>query len=358
VIVDEFFRSLVYELDFVIEANNLARIRANMREFPEIVIPQVHKNLSREKVLTLERIEGIRVNDLKAIDAAGINKRAIVEAGARAFFKMIIIDGIFHADLHGGNLFILPGNRIGMVDFGIVGRLSEQSREQLAGMMLSLITEDFENLCYLYAEVSVSGDAIDLEGFQREVRNMIAPYVGMSLKEVNTGRILMEATRIGARYNIQVPGEWMLVFKALITMEGMGRSLDPDFDLLANGQQLVNDLLKSQYSPERLRKELLWVGKDVARLVQMLPRQIRWMFKKLNSNDFAFEIKSPELREFVVQSEANTRRMSRSVVTAGLLVAGAIALHERVGPSVGPYPLAATLLLGAGGIVALRLLFR
>ncbi len=357
VIVDEFFKSLVYELDFVIEANNMGRIAANLASMPDIVIPRVYKSHSTGKVMTQEFLEGIPVNNLKAIEAAGVDRRRIVEIGARAFFKMVIIDGLFHGDLHGGNLFVMPGNKLGMIDFGIVGRLSQKSREQLAGMLLALITEDYEELCYIYADVNVSGKYVDLEAFQREVQNMIAPYVGLSISELNAGKILVESTRIGARHDIQIPGEWMLVFKAIITMDGMGRTMYPGFDLLSVGQSLVQDLLRNQYSPQKIQRELLWVAKDTMGLLQVLPRQLKWWLKKLSSNDYAFDIRVPELEGIREQLDSNAKRQSQTLLVVGLAIAGMIGLSSPEGHRVGPYPLLSVILLALSTYLFLRLSF-
>ncbi len=339
-IVNEFFRTLSFELDYVVEANNMAKIAENMAVVPDVVIPRVYKELSTHKILTLEKLVGVRVNDLKALDAAGIDRKRIVEIGAKAFFKGVMVDGLFHGDLHGGNLFILPGNRLGIIDFGIVGRLSQKSRDQLASMVVSLISEDYENLCYEYAELGASASFIDFDGFQREVRNSLSPYIGLSLADLNVGKILIEATKIATQFNIKVPGDWMLVFKAILTIEGMGRTLDSEFDLLAMGQDLIKDLVKNQYSAQRLSKEILWVTKDVAALFKILPRQIRWMFRKFNSNDFAFEIKSPDFQEIRTQLDMNGRRLSLSILISGLFVASSIALNQTSLQSFGNYPLA------------------
>lgn len=355
VIVDEFFKTLSHELDFVVEANNMGKIAENMKVFPEIVIPKVYKDRSTHRVLTLEKLEGIRVNDLKALDQAQIDRKYVVGVGARAFFKSVMMDGIFHGDLHGGNLFILPGNKLGIIDFGMVGRLSQRARDQLANMVMSLLTEDYENLCYQYAELGAAGPSVDFDSFQRDVRNTLSPYMGLSLSEMNIGRILIEATKIATAYQIKVPGDWMIVFKAILTLEGMGRTLDPEFDLMAAGQDMVKDLVKEQYSPQRISKDLLWVGKDLASLLQVLPRQIRWMFRKLNSNDFAFEIKSPELAELRNQLDLNGRRMSLSVLVAGLFIAGAIAMQKPGEHMVGEYPLVAVMFFGVGLLLLLNL---
>ena len=347
-IVDEFFRTLAFELDFVVEANNTVKMAENMRMFPEIVIPRVYKNFTTEKVLTLEKLEGIRANDFKAIEAAGVDKKKIVEIGARAFFKGVMVDGLFHGDLHGGNLFILPGNRLGIVDFGIVGRLSQKSRDQLASMVMSLATEDYENLCYEYAELGATASSIDFDGFQRAVRNTISPHMGLALADLNIGKILIEATQIATQFNIKVPGEWMTVFKAIITIEGMGRSLDPEFDLLSMTEELIKDFIKNQYSLHRLRKEFLWISKDVAILMKSLPRQIRWMFRKFNSNDFAFEIKSPDFQAIRHQLDTNGRRMSLSILISGLFISSSLALNSHSQQVIGDYPIAAILYFGAG----------
>lgn len=357
-VVDEFFKTLSYELDFVVEANNMAKMSENMRVFPEVVIPRVYKSLSTRRVLTLEKLEGVRVNDLKALDAAGVDRKKIVELGARAFFKSVMIDGLFHGDLHGGNLFILPGDRLGIIDFGIVGRLSQRSRDQLANMVMSLLTEDYENLCYQYAELGAADASIDFEAFQREVRNTLSPYVGLALADLNIGRILIEATKIATHYNIKVPGDWMIVFKGILTLEGMGRTLDPEFDLMKASEPLVRDLVKDQYSPQRLTKDFLWVAKDVATLMQTLPRQIRWMFRKLNSNDFAFEIKSPDIREIGQQIDRSGRKVSLSLVISGLLMAGSLSLNHVGGQRVGDYPLLSVILYVSGGVLIFRLFFR
>lgn len=356
-IVDEFFKTLAYELDFVIESNNMRKMAENLVTIPDVVIPTVYKELSTDKIITMEKFEGIRVNDLEALDRAGINRKLIVHTGARAFFKTVMIDGLFHGDLHGGNLFILPGNKLGIIDFGIVGRLSEKSRDQLASMVMSLLTEDYENLCYQYAELGNADPSIDFEGFQREVRNTLSPYMGLTLSELNAGRVLIEATRIATKYKITIPGDWMIVFKAIMTIEGMGRTLDPDFDLLAIGQELVKDLVKNQYSIHRIRKDLLWVARDLSALAQVLPRQIRWMFRKFNRNDFAFEIKSPELTHIREQLDANGKRTILGSMIAGLLVAGAISLQASTPHSIGGYPAVSVILIGSALLLMIRSIF-
>lgn len=357
-IVNEFFRTLSLELDYAIEANNMIRFSNNMASIPEIVIPRVYKSHCTSKVLTQQRLDGIRVNDLKALDAASIDRKLIVEIGARAFFRSVMIDGLFHGDLHGGNLFILPGNRLGIIDFGIVGRLSEKSRDRLAAMMLAIIAEDYESLCFEYAELGNTANVLDFDGFQREVQNTLSPYLGLTMEEVNVGKVLIEATRIATRYQIQIPGDWMIVFKAMFTVEGMARNLDPQFDMLAMGKTLVGDLAKNQFSSQRIAKEATLVVKDLAALMQVLPRQLRWMLKKFNSNDFAFEIKSPDVQNLTEQLTTNTKTSSLSLLTSAFFISAALSLEGGGSPFMGGYSLLTIILFSFGVIGLMRLFLR
>jgi len=354
VFVEEFFKTLQYELDFKIEANNILKIAKNLEEFKDLAFPKVYPALSTHEVLTLERFEGIRLNDKEAILAAPIDRKKIAEAGARGFLYSLLKYGLFHGDLHGGNLFILSDQRLGIIDFGIVGRLSQKSRDQLATMVWALTNEDYETLCYTYAELGAADTTIDFDSFQREVRNVLSPYLGLSLNEVNSGRVLIEATKVAARYNIRIPGDWMLVFRAILTMEGMGHVLDPEFDMMAMGERLIGDLIKIQTSPARLRTEAFKISKDLMSLLDVLPRTMRWALRKLARNDYALEIKSPDFARVALQVDRGSRRVSRALNGVGLLVAGAIAIQADKGYHWDDYSVLGLVLIAWGTYFILR----
>lgn len=326
IIVNEFFRTLKLELDFNIEANNIARITEGLREFSDVRVPAVYKAFSTKRILTLERFYGIPLTNIEEVRRQGHDLKRLNDLGARAFFKTVVKDGVFHGDLHGGNIFVLADGKLGLIDFGIVGRLSRRSRGQFAAMVIAIMTEDFEALCYQYAELGSAGPAVDFEGFQREVRNALSPYLGLKAKEINSGQILIEATKIATKYQIRVPGDWMLVFRALFTVEGLGRALDPDFDMIALGRELMSSIVKDQVSAEHIAKDAAWVAKDLMALGLVLPRQIRWMFRKWNADGFAFEIKSPQIDALGETLEKNNRKLSLSVLAAGFAIAGALSL--------------------------------
>jgi ubiquinone biosynthesis protein len=356
-IVDEFFRTLTFELDFVVEANNTEKFTENMKSLPDVVIPKVYKTHSTTRVLTLERLNGIKVHDLEALKRAGIDPKKLNEIGARAFFRSILIHGLFHGDLHGGNLFALPDQKIGIIDFGIVGRLSSKARGQLANMVLALLKEDFEQLCYEYIELGNQGEAVDFDNFVREVRNTLSPYLGLKMGEMNSGRILVEATKIATKYQIRVPGDWMLVFKALVTVEGMGRTLDPDFDLMAMGQSLVQDLVTDQTSSERIKRELLWVGKDLVGLAQILPRQLRGFIKKFSRDGYVFQFRLEDFSELKAEMQGNSRRTVSALLAGASFIASSLALQSTGGLEIFSYPLFSVIYFGVGAFFLVKVLW-
>jgi ubiquinone biosynthesis protein len=354
VFVEEFFMSLQQELDYKIEANNIAKIGAQLKEIEGIVVPKVYSKYSTHLILVMEQFNGIRINDGAALDAAKIDRNKIAMIGARGFLYSVLKHGLFHGDLHGGNLFVLPGNQLGIIDFGIVGRLSRKSRDQLALMIWSLLQEDYETLCFTYAELGSVDTSVDFDAFSREVRNTLSPYLGLNISDVNTGRVLIEATKVAAKYNIRIPGDWMLVFKAIVTMEGMGRTLDPHFDMIATGESLVQELIQIQYSTDRLKDDGLAVARDFVSLFQSLPRNARWALRKFAKNDYAFEVVSPDVKRLANLIDVNGRRLSRATAATGLLISGAIVIASDRGHHWGDYPALGAILILLGLFLAFK----
>ena len=362
-IVQEFFALLTYELDYVIEMNTTIRMAENFKDNSRVKIPRVYRSLSTSRILTLEKLNGIRITEVDKLREAGINAAELVDIGARAFFKMVMQDGLFHGDLHGGNLFgmrnpVTGESQIGVIDFGMVGRLSQKARDAFARMVMALVSEDYETLCYEYAELGAIGAGVDFDGFQREVRNSLAPYMGLSLKDINMGLILINSTRVAVKYNIKIPSDWMIVFKAIFTLEGLGRQLNADFDFMAISGELVRDIVKDRYSLPRMGKEFAWLARDLNALLQVMPRQIRWMFRKFNANDFAFELKFKETEVVRRQMERSARGIGLSILCGSFFIAAALSLQMKTDHLVWKYypvPSLIFFFLGAVGYLGLLL---
>jgi ubiquinone biosynthesis protein len=359
--VEEFFTTLNYEMDFLVEANNILKFYENFKNDSRVVIPKVYKTYSTHKLLVMEKLNGIKITDIEKLKAKNIDPKKLVQIGASVFFKMVVIDGLFHGDLHGGNIFAIQDGsetKIGLIDFGIVGRLSPSSRQSFTRMCAALITEDYETLCYEYADLGAVGSGVDFDAFQREVRNALAPYMGLSLSDVNMGQVLIKSTRIAVKYNIRIPSDWMIVFKAIFSLEGLGKQLDPDFDFLSMGQDLIKSAVKDKISLTKAIREFNWLSRDVLALLEVAPRQLRWMMKKFNSNDFAFEIKFKEFENFKSILNQSSKKNTQAILVAGLFIASALSLNFQGGHSWKGYPLPSLIFFIAGVLGMIRILFK
>ncbi len=345
-IVDEFFRSILYELDFMVEANNIRKIKKNMEVFDKVAIPNVFQEYSTNRVLVLERFFGIRLTSHEAVMNCGVNPSDIVMVGGDAFFHMVMHDGLFHGDLHPGNLFVLPDGKIGMIDFGIVGRLSKKVRDSIIIMFVALIEEDYETLAAEYVHLSQPRGVIDFAQLQKDLMDTISPYVGMSLGEINVGKLLLRSTATAVKHNLRVPRELMLLFKAMVTIEAMGRKLDPHFDMMEVGSRLARTVVSDRYSKERLMRDLLVIGRDLQSLLEGAPRLLRRFMKTWSNNGFAFETRNADTAELANAVDRFSRQVALSTLCLGLFTIGTVLLILDKGPWLAGFPVGAIVTMG------------
>lgn len=354
-IVDEFFKTMALETNFLIEANNIIRFKKNFENDPSIKIPKVYLEHSNEQILVMELIKGIRLSQPQALKQDGVEPLAVAKKGMKTFFKMVFQDRFFHGDLHAGNIFILPNNQIGLVDFGVVGRLSVKTRDSIANMFIALAQEDYDSLAQEFVDLSHSSHLTNTDLFARELRDLIAPYFGLTFKNVNTGKLLMEAASLAGHHQIQVPGELMLFFKSIITVEGMGRDIVEDFDVLSQTLEIASDIIKAKYDPQRIMRDLQHVLKDSVSLLRDLPRQLQYTIKKNNLPNQSKLIKIEDLNEIKKSFEISSNLIFLGIVIGSLVVAGAIALDKQAVPLIFDLGLVSTVCFGTAiflGLIA------
>ncbi len=349
-IVDEFFKSIEQETNFVIEANNLRRFAENFRNSEEIVIPKVYFEHSSQKLLVLERLEGIPLSQKSALDQEGINRGEVIAVGLRAYFKMVFKDGIFHADLHAGNIFILPNNRIGLIDFGIVGRLNRRTRDAIANLFLALYQEDYERFAYEYVDLAPYAGDVDLDRFARDLQGLLAPHFGLSTGKVDAGRLLMDSTAIAARHGLILPSELLLFFKSIVTIEGMSRLVLPDFNLLSYALEFASEIVKQRLDPRRMRDDMLVLGRESAGLLYHLPRQIKQCARKINSPDFAIRVSIQQMDELKRSIETSSNILFLGLIIGSLILSASLALFQNNSPLLFQLPVVSAIgyLLAAG----------
>ena len=320
--VDEFFKALQMECDFAVEANNIRRFQKNFENDKTLKIPLVYSALSGKKVLVLEYLEGVPLSHPDALEKMGSNSEKVVKAGLLAFFRSVFQHGFFHGDLHAGNLIIMHDSKLGLIDFGVVGRLTKKTQDSVASMFIALASEDYEQLAYEYMEVAPFNEFVDINQFARDLREMIAPHYGLSFKDVDVGRLLMSSASIAARYKLRLPSELILLFKALVSIEGMGRLIIEDFDVLTYSMEFAQEIVKAKYDPARMAKDLARLTRESTSLVSTLPRQLKILLKRLGSPEYAWKFEIEEMDELRHSIESSSNIIFLGIIISSLILGG------------------------------------
>ncbi|HPI40503.1 MAG TPA: AarF/ABC1/UbiB kinase family protein [Pseudobdellovibrionaceae bacterium] len=314
-IVNEFFKTLALETNFVVEANNIRRFQKNFAHFDSIYIPKVYMELTTERVLTLEELQGMPLSKDGALNQPGIQPQEVIRNGLKAYMKMVFADGLFHGDLHPGNFFILPNNRIGLIDFGVVGHLNRKFQTGIANMLLAQAQEDYERLAYEYVDLAPFTDQVNVDLFAKDLRDLIAPYYGLNLKNINIGRLLLTSSAIASKHRLILPTELMMYFRSIVHIESIGRKIQSDFDFLSYAIEVANDLVKHQIDSQKITAEISQVLRESKSFLTSLPRQLSFFIKKVNSPNHAFRFQIDELKEF-----RKTFESSFNLIFLGLII--------------------------------------
>ncbi|MEW5944424.1 MAG: AarF/UbiB family protein [Pseudomonadota bacterium] len=332
-IVSEFARSLRRELDLALEGRNIDRFVANFADDPTVVIPKLYWEWTSEVMNVQQRIEGIPGNDLAAVEAAGLDRKLLAARGADAVLKMILIDGYFHADPHPGNVFYLPENRLAILDFGMVGRLTTDRRNQLVDLLAALARKDEEGMMEVLLEWT--GEAyVDEPKLASDVGEFVANYENLALKDIRLGTMLQELTAIMREHSIVLPSDLTLLFKALITLEGLGRQLDPDFQLVHHLTPFVRRVITDRYMPSALLRRGQRDLKDIMSIVTGLPRDLSHVIKEARRGKFKIDLDLKRLDHFGHQLDKSTNRLTLGVLTASMIIGSSIVMTVEGGPSL------------------------
>ena len=322
--VDALSDALRAELDFVREAGSMSKMAQNFSEIPHIHFPAVHWNLSTQKVLTLSYVDGIPASDREGMIRAGIDVKVLVGRGLQMFMKMVFVDGFFHGDLHPGNLLAQPNSEIALLDFGLVIRMSSRTKEHLAGLLLCLAREDYDAMVMHYLEMADPASNLNISKFQHDVANAVAPFVGLSLKQMPSGTVLWDLARIAARHNTPFPQDLIIFVKTLATFEGVGTRLDPDFNMMDQIEEFAAELLAELYSPKRFQEQALSIGRDVASLLRHAPIQTRKLLNAALEGQLRINVGSTELLKLSKSVDRTGSRLAVSIIVGALLIGSSI----------------------------------
>jgi ubiquinone biosynthesis protein len=337
-VVGQLRGSLERELDLAVEARNTERFARIFADDLDILVPRVYWEWTSSVMNVQEHIEGIRGDDLAAIDNAGLDRKALAARGADAVLKMILVDGFFHADPHPGNVMYLPGNRIALIDFGMVGRLSPVRRRQIVALLAGLARHDEGAMLEVLLDWR-RDDIVDEARLAADLSEFAFDYADVQLKDLKIGVLLRRVSAILREHSIVLPVDLALLFKALLSLEGLGRQYDPEFRLIERVKPFLDRAMLEHYQPAEAARRAQETLSDFYGLVTSMPRDLARLIKDARHGRMRVDLDLRRLDSFGLRLHSAINRATIGIMTASLVVGSSIVMTVAEGPTLFGVPL-------------------
>jgi ubiquinone biosynthesis protein len=312
-ILYQFRRTLKQEMDFNRELQNMHRFIHNFEDNPALHIPRPYPELSTRRVLTMEWIKGFSVGDTDRLREENIDTKALAQKGANIYLDMIFRDGFYHADPHPGNVFVLPGEQIGLLDCGMVGYLDDQTRETFEDLMQALLAGDSEQVTEYLLQICLVPPDLDRRALNADLSELVTEYIGQAIKNLDMSAIFNKVTEIIRLHHIIVPGRIYLLIKVLAQLEGTSRLLDSDFALLETLRPYYVKIVSRRYAPQKLWRRAYRSYRKWQRLVDMLPGEVSQLLELARKGQFEIQLEHNGL-------DVPTNRTVYGILTAALFL--------------------------------------
>ena len=320
-IAEDFAHTLRGELDYRREGRNADHFRENFGDEPYLYVPKVYWDYTTRRVLVLEQIHGIKIDNVDALDAAGYDRYRIATHSARMITKEILEDGFFHADPHPGNFVVMPGEVIGLMDFGMVGHLVPTDKGDLARLYIVAMQQDVPGAAEHLMRMGVAGRYVDRIALERDLRRMMHKYYGLSVGEFQVGEMIEEFMTVAFRHRLRFPSNLWLVGKTLGMIEGLGLTLAPDFDMFAVAQDYVRRYRRRMWLPSEWAPSAMRGASDMADLMMRLPKQTTRLLDQAERGQLEGQIRMPDLETATDRLDRIANRLSLSVLAAAFTIA-------------------------------------
>ncbi len=356
-IVREFARTIRREMDFSREGHTIEKFRDNFRGTPWMYFPRVYWGQTSRGILTMEFVAGVKVSDQEKLSVQGLDAKLIARRGADSFLEMVLNHGFFHGDLHPGNLLILPDNVICMLDYGIVGRLDENLTTFLTDILSAIVNRDMDEVVSLLLFAGDISDSLDTRALKRDMFNFIDGYYEIPIKEIEVGRMLIEFIEIITLYSIRIPPDLTLLAKSLVLIEGMGRTLDPTFDMAEHLRPFIVKALRQKFSPRRISRDINQILFSYLNLARNIPRDLKEIVNRINRNKFKIDLEHRGLDKFTADFDRSINRLSTSMILAAMIIGSSIIMQTDKGPKIMDFPVLAFMGYSVAGFVGLWLVY-
>ncbi|WP_017796445.1 ABC1 kinase family protein [Oceanobacillus kimchii] len=331
-IIKEFSNSLIAELDYTLEGRNAHRIAQQFKKHEDVVVPDVYWNLTTEKVLTMEYIKGIKLDENKKLVREGYNPQLIAEKLIQKQFQQILIDGFFHADPHPGNVMILPNHKILFMDFGMVGRLTSSMKDHLSSLIVAIMRQNTKSIIKAIYRMGIVSENVDADYMYADIDDLRDKYYDIPFSQVSIGEAINDLFRVATTHGIRIPTDLSLVGKSLLTLEGTVERLDPDISIVKIAEPFGKRLLKEKYQPKKVADEVYQQAEDYKDLIMDFPDHINHLYKVIRRGKLPLEISVSRVEAFLRKLDRISNRLSFSIVLlafsiimVGLIIGSALA---------------------------------
>jgi len=323
-LAEEFSYALKEELDFRREGRNADRFREQFEKNKYMYVPRVYWDHTTQRVIVQERIYGIKIDDIEALEAAGLDRKELAQRAADVVLQEVLDDGFFHADPHPGNMLIMDNGAIGMLDFGTMGRIEQKERGALARLFIVAVQMDVDGIVDQLIRMGVADYSVDRKGLGRDLRRSIMRYYGLPLNQIPAMEVWEGLEPIIYKYNLRIPSDYWLLIKTVVIMEGVGLGLDPEFDMVAAAQPYLGRLFRQLWLPSTWGSTLLRMGTDWTDFINGFPRQSTHILKQLERGDLEIRIRIPELAQTNRDLNWIINRLIYGILVAAMIVALAL----------------------------------
>lgn len=355
-IVEEFAKTLEREIDYTFEASNMERVAGYFLGDMTVYIPKLYREFTTPKVLTAEYIDGIKISEIHQLDAAGLDRREITRRGAHILLRQVFEIGFFHGDPHPGNLFVLPDNVICLLDFGMVGSVDRQTREDFVDLVDAVVHRHESRTAQVLLKLTTWDEKPDMRGFEKDVADFMGRHLYRPLEEIHFGRLLQHLLELASHNRLLIPPDIFLMMKTLAAVEGVARRLDPAFDIFATAAPFIKQVKLARFHPRRLADDLLRTGTDLLEFVQLFPAEILDITRKIRQQKFVLSVELKGLKTMLETHDQISNRVSFSIIIAGLIIGSSIIVVSGVPPLFRGISLLGIIVFITGAIMGLWLL--
>jgi ubiquinone biosynthesis protein len=335
-VVEEFAKSLRNELDYSIEARNAEKIAKQFKNDPTIYIPVIYWDYSTQTVLTMEFVEGLKLNQIEEIEKKGYDRKVIAEQLVRALFQQVLIEGFFHADPHPGNIFLLQGGVISFIDFGMVGKLTLDMKQNFASLVIGMIRKSTESMITAILRIGIIPDEVNLHILTNDVDELREEYMDVPMSRISLGKAINDLLKVAFRHRIRIPSDFALLAKCFLTLEGIVEKLDPHLSVMDMAEPFGIQILKERHRPSTIAGRIWQNILDYSDLFVDLPKQMKELMRNLMRGRIHLEVGVLGLDIFLRKLDRITNQLSFSIVLlsfsivmAALIIASALG-HQSI----------------------------